>query len=84
MKNILIIGCGLLGSSLLRRISKKKIAKKIFIYEKSKLSIKRKDADSACLSQLIDIIDAKIVRYIIRCLLIDFFFNFFSNNSAFQ
>ena len=36
MKNILIIGCGLLGSSLLRRISKKKIAKKIFIYEKSK------------------------------------------------
>ena len=39
MKNILIIGCGLLGSSLLRRISKKKIAKKIFIYEKSKLNI---------------------------------------------
>ena len=36
MKNILIIGCGLLGSSLLRRIKKKKIAKKIFIYEKSK------------------------------------------------
>ena len=39
MKNILIIGCGLLGSSLLRRISKKKIAKQIFIYEKSKLNI---------------------------------------------
>ena len=39
MKNILIIGCGLLGSSLLRRISKKKIAKKIFIYEKSKSNI---------------------------------------------
>ena len=36
MKNILIIGCGLLGSSLVRRISKKKIAKKIFVYEKSK------------------------------------------------
>ena len=36
MKNILIIGCGLLGSSLLRRVHKKKIAKKIFIYEKSK------------------------------------------------
>ena len=35
MKNILIIGCGLLGSSLLRRIQKKKIANKIFIYEKS-------------------------------------------------
>ena len=39
MKNILIIGCGLLGSSLLRRISRKKIAKKIFIYEKSKSNI---------------------------------------------
>ena len=39
MKNILIIGCGLLGSSLLRRISKKKIAKKVLIYEKSKSNI---------------------------------------------
>ena len=39
MKNVLIIGCGLLGSSLVRRISKKKIAKKIFIYEKSKSNI---------------------------------------------
>ena len=39
MKNILIIGCGLLGSSLLRRIHKKKLAKKIFIYEKSVLNI---------------------------------------------
>ena len=36
MKNVLIIGCGLLGSSLVRCISKKKLAKKIFIYEKSK------------------------------------------------
>ncbi len=41
MNNILIIGCGLLGSSLLRRIHKKKIAKKIFIYEKSKSNIIR-------------------------------------------
>ena len=41
MKNILIIGCGLLGSSLLRRISKKKIAKKIYIYEKSKSNISK-------------------------------------------
>ena len=41
MKNILIIGCGLLGSSLLRRITKKKIAKKIFIYEKSKSNISK-------------------------------------------
>ena len=41
MKNVLIIGCGLLGSSLVRRISKKKIAKKIFIYEKSKSNISK-------------------------------------------
>ncbi len=41
MKKILIIGCGLLGSSLLRRIHKKKIAKKIFIYEKSKSNISK-------------------------------------------
>ena len=39
MKNILIIGCGLIGSSLLRAISKKKISKKIFVYEKSKANI---------------------------------------------
>ena len=39
MKNILIIGCGLLGSSLIRRINKKKIAKNIYIYEKSKSNI---------------------------------------------
>ena len=36
MKNILLIGCGLLGTSLLKKINKKKIAKKVFIYEKSK------------------------------------------------
>ena len=41
MKNILIIGCGLLGSSLLRRIKKNKIAKKIYIYEKSKKNISK-------------------------------------------
>ena len=39
MKNILIIGCGLIGSSLLRSIVDKKIAKKIFIHEKSKLNV---------------------------------------------
>ena len=39
MNNVLIIGCGLLGSSLIRRISKKKIAKKIFVYDKSKLNL---------------------------------------------
>ena len=39
MKKVFIIGCGLLGSSLVRRIAKKKLAKKIFIYEKSKSNI---------------------------------------------
>jgi cyclohexadieny/prephenate dehydrogenase len=39
MKNILIIGCGLIGSSLLRAIADRKISKKIFIYEKSKSNI---------------------------------------------
>ncbi len=35
-KNVLIIGCGLIGSSLLRGILKKKITKNIYIFEKSK------------------------------------------------
>ena len=39
MKNILIIGCGLLGSSLLRQIQKKKLANKTYVYEKSKSNI---------------------------------------------
>ena len=34
MKNILIIGCGLLGSSLLRRVHKKKNCKKNFYLRK--------------------------------------------------
>ena len=41
MKNVFIVGCGLLGSSLVRRMYKKKIAKKIFIYEKSKSNISK-------------------------------------------
>ena len=39
MKSVLIIGCGLIGSSLLRIIAKKRISKKIFVYEKSKANI---------------------------------------------
>jgi len=39
MKNILIVGCGLIGSSVLRASISKKIFKKIFIYEKSKINI---------------------------------------------
>ncbi|WP_440672577.1 prephenate dehydrogenase [Candidatus Pelagibacter sp. HIMB1715] len=41
MKNILIIGCGLLGSSVLRSINKNKLADKVYIYEKSKKNISR-------------------------------------------
>ena len=41
MRNIFVIGCGQLGSSLVRRISKKRIAKKIFIYERSKKNISK-------------------------------------------
>ena len=41
MRNIFIIGCGQLVSSLVRRISKKRIAKKIFIYERSKKNISK-------------------------------------------
>ena len=41
MKSILIIGCGLIGSSVLRASIAKKIAKNIFIYEKSKKNISK-------------------------------------------
>ena len=41
MKNILIIGCGLLGSSVLRSIHKNKLADKVYIYEKSKKNISK-------------------------------------------
>ena len=36
INKLLIIGCGLIGSSILKKVCKKKIAKKIFVYEKSK------------------------------------------------
>ncbi len=36
INKLLIVGCGLIGSSILRKVCKKKIAKKIFVYEKSK------------------------------------------------
>ena len=40
-KKLLIIGCGLIGSSVLRASISKKISKKIFIYEKSKKNISK-------------------------------------------
>ena len=39
MKNILIVGCGLIGSSILRATLLKKISKNIYVYEKSKKNI---------------------------------------------
>ena len=36
INKLLIIGCGLIGSSILKKVCKKKIAKKIFVFEKSK------------------------------------------------
>ena len=36
MKNILIIGCGLIGSSVLRAVHAYRGSKNIYIYEKSK------------------------------------------------
>ena len=41
IKSTLIIGCGLIGSSILRSVHHKKISKEIFIYEKSLLNIKK-------------------------------------------
>ena len=39
MNNILIIGCGLIGSSILKASIAKKVSKNIFVYEKSKKNI---------------------------------------------
>ncbi len=39
MKNILIIGCGLIGSSVLRAVHAHRVSKNIYIYEKSKKNI---------------------------------------------
>ena len=41
MKNILIIGCGLIGSSVLRAVSHYKVSKNIFVYEKSKSNLSK-------------------------------------------
>jgi cyclohexadieny/prephenate dehydrogenase len=59
MKSILIIGCGLIGSSLLRIINNKKITKKIYVYEKSKrniLKIKKLKLDCEIISNFKSIV----------------------------
>ena len=44
MKNVLIIGCGLLGSSLVKRIKKKNLPKKfLFLKNQKKILQKLKD-----------------------------------------
>ena len=40
-KKVLIIGCGLIGSSILRAINSKKLSKKTFVLEKSKSNISK-------------------------------------------
>ena len=40
-KKILIIGCGLIGSSILRGVINNKISKKFFVYEKSKRNLQK-------------------------------------------
>ena len=40
-KKVLIIGCGLIGSSILRAINSKKLSKKTFVLEKSKKNISK-------------------------------------------
>ena len=40
-KKVLIIGCGLIGSSILRAIYSKKLSKKIYVLEKSKKNISK-------------------------------------------
>ena len=40
-KKVLIIGCGLIGSSILRAIHSKNLSKKIFVLEKSKSNISK-------------------------------------------
>ena len=40
-KNVLIIGCGLIGSSVLRALYNKKLSKKIYVLEKSKQYISK-------------------------------------------
>ena len=36
INKLLIVGCGLIGSSILKKVCKKKIAKRILVFEKSK------------------------------------------------
>ena len=69
MKNILIIGCGLIGSSVLRASIAKKISKNILVYEKSKkhISITKKINSKI---KILDKLDKRIsdVDLVILCI----------------
>ena len=67
-KKVLIIGCGLIGSSILRAIHSKKLSKKTFVLEKSKSNISKiKKIKSNC--KFINSINSEIsdVDLIIIC-----------------
>ena len=67
-KKILIIGCGLIGSSILRAIHSKKLSKKTFVFEKSKKNISKiKKIKSNC--KFIKSINSEIsdVDFVIIC-----------------
>ena len=67
-KKVLIIGCGLIGSSILRAINNKKLSKKTFVLEKSKSNISKiKKIKSNC--KFIKSINSKIsdVDLVIIC-----------------
>ena len=58
-KKILIIGCGLIGSSILRAIHRNKLSKKTFVLEKSKTNVSKiKKIKSNC--KLIKSINSEI------------------------
>jgi len=67
-KKVLIIGCGLIGSSILRSIHSKKLSKKVYVLEKSKKNISKiKKIRSNC--KLIKSINTEIsdVDLVILC-----------------
>ena len=67
-KKVLIIGCGLIGSSILRAVHSKKLSKKILVLEKSKKNISKiKKIRSNC--KLIKSINTEIsdVDLVILC-----------------
>ena len=68
MNNILIIGCGLIGSSILKALIAKKVSKNIFVYEKSKKNISIIKKINSKL-KILDILDKRIsdIDFVILC-----------------